>query len=137
MEQLNLKDVDRRIFIKKIVKFIPLIGVGSLIYPASKIISESKDGSKFAKIMLSSLEFDVNVISDFFIVKKNNEFIAFSSSCTHLGCRLIYDVLQQKFICPCHKSEFLLNGKVIKGPAKRDLDIAKVSVKNNELTVVL
>ncbi len=44
---------------------------------------------------------------------------ALSSICTHLGC-LVYPT-DWGFQCPCHGSKYNRNGKVIAGPAPRNL----------------
>lgn len=65
------------------------------------------------------------------IVKKSErEIIAFASGCTHLGCAFRFDAAKQNFLCPCHVSEFSLDGKVISGPAPRPLDQYEVKVDN-------
>lgn len=50
---------------------------------------------------------------------------ALSLACTHLGC-----TVEQRnfgFECPCHSSRYDLNGKVLKGPANRDLPKMRVA----------
>ncbi len=42
--------------------------------------------------------------------------------CTHLGCLYNWNTQENKFICPCHGSQFQLNGEYIRGPAPRSLD---------------
>lgn len=42
--------------------------------------------------------------------------------CTHLGCLYNWAEQENRFICPCHGSQFEKNGKYIAGPAPRDLD---------------
>ena len=64
------------------------------------------------------------VTHKFCSVKKVNK------KCTHNGCLVKYDKDTGKLICPCHGSEFKLNGKVISGPATTDL-----AVTNNETFV--
>lgn len=44
-----------------------------------------------------------------------------SAICTHLKCKVGYSSEEHKFICPCHKSEYDLSGKVIHKPAKKNL----------------
>lgn len=44
----------------------------------------------------------------------------FSSSCTHLGCR-ISRVEDGLLVCPCHGSRFGRDGSVVNGPATRPL----------------
>ncbi|MFN2329462.1 MAG: FAD-dependent oxidoreductase [Chromatocurvus sp.] len=45
----------------------------------------------------------------------------FSANCTHLGCLVSWDPLEQVWLCPCHGSVFDRQGRVVHGPAVRDL----------------
>lgn len=45
----------------------------------------------------------------------------FSANCTHLGCLVSWDPLEQVWQCPCHGSVFDREGRVMHGPAVRDL----------------
>jgi Rieske Fe-S protein len=49
-------------------------------------------------------------------------FVLFSSVCPHLGCRFNWDTGAKKFICPCHGSQFSVQGQHLAGPAPRGLD---------------
>ena len=52
---------------------------------------------------------------------------AIQAECTHLGCLVgPYNPLSQRFVCPCHGSEYLRNGAVARGPAPSSLKLAKV-----------
>ncbi len=44
-----------------------------------------------------------------------------SGRCTHLGCIVEFDEKSGIFKCPCHGSEYALDGSVIKGPARKRL----------------
>ncbi|KAA3644090.1 MAG: hypothetical protein DWQ07_18435 [Chloroflexi bacterium] len=48
--------------------------------------------------------------------------VALYKVCTHLGCIYNWRRSQQKFICPCHGSQFQLDGTYIQGPAPRSAD---------------
>jgi len=44
------------------------------------------------------------------------DFIALSSVCPHLGCRVHWEQHNDRFFCPCHNGAFDSNGKAISGP---------------------
>ena len=52
----------------------------------------------------------------------NMGFVIFSPICPHLGCRYDYSPDQNKFMCPCHGSQYTREGAHIAGPAPRGLD---------------
>lgn len=45
-----------------------------------------------------------------------NDFIALSSICPHLGCRVNWEAQNARFFCPCHNGAFDASGKAIAGP---------------------
>jgi cytochrome b6-f complex iron-sulfur subunit len=62
-------------------------------------------------------------------------FLAMSRTCTHLSCTVPWVSGENKFICPCHSSEFDIRGEVISPPAPRALDLFPVAIENNVLKV--
>jgi len=62
-------------------------------------------------------------------------FLAISRSCTHLSCTVPWVAGENKFICPCHSSEFDITGEVINPPAPRAMDLYPVVIENNVLKI--
>ena len=52
-------------------------------------------------------------------------FTAYSMFCTHAGCATFLS--SQKFVCPCHGSQFDSNGAVLQGPADKSLAVLPTS----------
>jgi Rieske Fe-S protein len=67
--------------------------------------------------------------------KSENEFIALSPVCTHLGCSVRRE--NSFFRCPCHGSTYSLDGKVIRGPAEKPLTIFHTEFSNGNITIYL
>ncbi len=42
---------------------------------------------------------------------------AFAVNCSHLGCSVEFNSAAKRFDCPCHGSQFSLEGLVLHGPA--------------------
>ncbi|KAF3774813.1 Cytochrome b6-f complex iron-sulfur subunit [Nymphaea thermarum] len=42
---------------------------------------------------------------------------AINAICTHLGCIVPWEESENKFMCPCHGSQYDSQGKVVQGPA--------------------
>ena len=51
---------------------------------------------------------------------------ALNAVCTHLGCVVPWNPTENKFMCPCHGSQYNNEGKVIRGPAPKSLAMAAV-----------
>jgi cytochrome b6-f complex iron-sulfur subunit len=60
------------------------------------------------------------------IYNTENEYAAYSLTCTHLGCTVEED--GEGFACPCHDSRFGGDGMVLAGPAKKPLRKLRVEL---------
>jgi len=58
--------------------------------------------------------------------------LALHKVCTHLDCLFNWDRSQQRFVCPCHGSQFAVDGTFLSGPAPRSLDRFVVQVVDRD-----
>lgn len=56
-----------------------------------------------------------------FLTRDGGRLRAFAITCPHLGCSYAFDDGKKHFVCPCHGSEFALDGRVLHGPATAPL----------------
>ncbi|MDY7101752.1 MAG: ubiquinol-cytochrome c reductase iron-sulfur subunit [Actinomycetota bacterium] len=57
-----------------------------------------------------------------YLVRVNDEVVALSRKCTHLGCGVPFCDTSGQFECPCHGSVFNRAGDYRAGPAPRGMD---------------
>jgi Rieske Fe-S protein len=69
------------------------------------------------------------------VVALDDEIIAISTVCPHLGCAIDFDPESRKFTCPCHRSAFSLDGTVEFGPSPRPLDRLDVRIDEGRVAI--
>ena len=60
------------------------------------------------------------------------ESYALNAVCTHLGCVVPWSKANNKFMCPCHGSQYDETGKVVRGPAPLSLALAHLEVGEDD-----
>jgi Rieske Fe-S protein len=75
-------------------------------------------------------------ISVYVLTDNGRDFVAMSSICTHLGCRVRWISDQEQFFCPCHNAAFDKSGSVLSGPPPRPLDRYEVKVEDDQLFIL-
>jgi len=63
------------------------------------------------------------------------DFIAISTRCMHLGCPVRYIDAAKRFVCPCHGGVYNFEGGVDGGPPVRPLDRFYTRVQNGQVEV--
>lgn len=71
----------------------------------------------------------------FFVIRRDKQVFVLSSICTHKGCK-VRAQSDQSFLCKCHKSRFAPDGKVLNGPATRDLPRLAVALDDRKHILV-
>jgi nitrite reductase/ring-hydroxylating ferredoxin subunit len=62
----------------------------------------------------------------------DDQVVAFSQKCTHLGCVVYYQSDEDRWHCPCHEGNFdTVSGDVISGPPTRPLGRIEVEVRDD------
>jgi cytochrome b6-f complex iron-sulfur subunit len=63
------------------------------------------------------------------------QYLAVNLICRHKGCTV--ELQGDKFVCPCHGSEYALDGKVTTGPAKTNLRTFEKIFDSDKNTVTI
>jgi cytochrome b6-f complex iron-sulfur subunit len=117
------------------MKFLPLIGVGAFTYPLLKYVNFQEVDKISYTIPMGDIKNKITKKDKLLIYKNAKGITVYDAHCTHMGCILNFDEKKDRFICPCHSSEFDVAGTRLKGPAKRDLDIISSRIENNTLYI--
>ncbi len=70
-----------------------------------------------------------------FIVHSDRGFVALDHECTHLGCKVPFDVESRLFQCPCHGSVYNEYGENLAGPAPRPLALHPLRFEGGRIMV--
>jgi len=124
----------RRDFLSRILGFLIFLISGKLIWD---FLSFSLKKRQKLSIPIAQVGTKPSVIDGIIVWRENDTYRVYSSHCTHLGCILKYDQKAGIFKCPCHGSEFAINGTVIHGPARKNLKSLDYIVKNDKIEVNL
>jgi len=145
-EQMEKENYSRRSFLNKLWAFLGIIAVAEAAVVVTRFFKPRKPVITAETvdpiITAGAVEnFEPGTVSAFVRGKfylarlEDGGFLAMSRSCTHLNCTVPWVEKQNRFICPCHSSEFDITGEVINPPAPRALDLYALSVENDVLKV--
>ena len=119
---------------RKLIKYLLFIISGTLFYKFLKFPSgKSNILLKVDKSIIP--ENGVVLFRDkkIGIIKYSGVISVLDITCTHLGCTL--NTSEEKFVCPCHGSEFDINGRILKGPATRDLNKMRFADRGEKIII--
>jgi len=66
----------------------------------------------------------------------DQQFVAFSMNCTHLGCPVRWLADADLFMCPCHGGVFYADGQVASGPPQSPLIQYPARVYNGQVQIL-
>lgn len=98
---------------------------------ASQFVQEHNSGDR---VLVQGLKGDPTYL----VVKADGalENYGINSVCTHLGCVVPWNAAENKFMCPCHGSQYDATGKVVRGPAPLSLALAHADVNDADKVVL-
>ncbi len=122
-----MKKKGRRIFLRFIVS-----GIAVIFLIIWKMLTDSYifQQRQRKRIFPFSKNKPVTFSEGVIVVNKGEKTMVFSAKCSHLGCE-INRFENGKLICPCHGSEYDLDGKAVKGPAYKNLEILPSEIINS------
>lgn len=78
---------------------------------------------------------DVRLGTVWLRVLADDKVAAWNAECPHLGCKIDFKAEKGHFGCPCHDSEFAMDGQVQGGPAPRGMDSLETRVQDGHVEV--
>lgn len=94
-----------------------------LYEPAQKFIAGKPDDYQIGEVS-TRMQKEQRV----WMIRNEQGLYALISICTHLGCTPIWWPTEHRIKCPCHGSNFLVNGDNVAGPAPVPLFRAAISL---------
>ena len=123
---------------KKFLKWLAALAVLPFIAIWDKQVRQTiRQQSKLNKIEIpSNIPNGVSFHNSIIVNKKDKKVEILSSKCTHLGCK-INKIENDRLTCPCHGSQYSIDGKVLKGPATKPLKVLsyKIDPQTNQIVV--
>jgi len=139
----NVKKVNRRDMLK-----VVWTGLGAMALMEMGMVSVTYTQPRLAEGEFGSV-IEVGVVDDyppgsvthisngrFYLSRlEDGGFLAIYQRCTHLGCNVPWEQTEEKFVCPCHNSQFTPNGDVLNPPAPRALDLFPIQINDGIIKV--
>ena len=85
------------------------------------VIADKEDAwNKFKNISVGAI----------YLHKEAGKVKALHTVCPHLGCFIDYRSSKSDFFCPCHNSNFKLDGSIVSGVSPRPMDPLEIEIRN-------
>ena len=85
------------------------------------VIADKEDAwNKFKNISVGAI----------YLRKEAGKVKALHTVCPHLGCFIDYRATKSDFFCPCHNSNFKLDGSIVSGVSPRPMDPLEIEIRN-------
>ncbi|MBM4151036.1 MAG: Rieske (2Fe-2S) protein [Ignavibacteria bacterium] len=131
----------RRVFFERLITFGAISGMSliSLFGVFPSFFSTRRTSTKLVlgteeELFKQTSFITKHIDNRTFIMKKTAEgtIEAFDAACTHAGCPVQWNEIDQTFLCKCHGGIFDAQGLPLAGPPKKPLN--KLTVKKRDIT---
>ena len=99
-----------------------------LIVAKSEFLINSKKVRKFVMVKLESMDYPICIYRT-----GMDDYVASLMKCTHKFCEL--NVGGGMYSCPCHGSEFSVEGQVLEGPAVNNLKTFQITKDDENIYI--
>jgi cytochrome b6-f complex iron-sulfur subunit len=128
---------NRRFFLTRLIDLAKVGLLGIFLYPPLSFVVSRIPRLPVKVRVRATPEKDLLLVEDdFFLFPAPDGPTSMSRICTHLGCRVNYSEKDDLLVCPCHGSRYATNGKVLRGPALKDLPELPVSYSSKDGYIV-
>jgi cytochrome b6-f complex iron-sulfur subunit len=133
----------RRVFVNILLGGIIGGLIGWLLYPIFRFLIPPKtvaQESDIVQVNVNEVPMGGSKVINYkekptIIIHTDSGLFALSAVCTHLGCIVQWDEINQEIVCPCHAARYDLNGNVKSGPAPRPLALAKARIVDDKILI--
>lgn len=73
----------------------------------------------------------------FLLIRRGESILAFSTTCTHLGCQVHWKPEKKTFFCPCHDGVYDADGNPVSGPPPSPLARYDVEIRGSSIFVTM
>ncbi len=126
---------------RKALRILTILG-GALLWPASWLGAQAKkvafklDKVKKLKEVHGWAILKIKDRQILFVRDSENTIKALNPICTHKKCTVEYNKEKGHIVCPCHGSEYALDGTVLKKPSTEPLGFYESELRDDDLIVL-
>ncbi|XOF35146.1 MAG: ubiquinol-cytochrome c reductase iron-sulfur subunit [Candidatus Electrothrix sp. YB6] len=132
MAEHNSAEEQRRGFLTGLLRWTGALTGITLLYPLSRFSRFTvRPKPQYIRVAAPLPVSGFHAEHDFILFARSDKAWAVSRTCTHLGCRVNFLEDRQLIECPCHQSRFTEEGRLINGPAGKDLPVFPVEVEKD------
>jgi cytochrome b6-f complex iron-sulfur subunit len=143
MSDDSSRDMPRRDFLMLTWRTSAALAAASTAFVGLRFLAPRDGDGAFGGVIVAGLLDDfppgtVTRINEgrFYLVRfDDGGLLALYRRCTHLNCTVLWDETAGRFSCPCHGSEFEMDGDVLNPPAPDPLTRFPITVENGTVSV--